>query len=49
MGELGAFGGQGLIMEIFGGFGIERQMELVAPAEFETGFGQRIVTLARRG
>ena len=34
---LGAFGGQRLIVILFGRVGIERQMELVAPAEFEAG------------
>src|SRR4030095_11205163 len=43
MGGLGAFGGQGLVVIFLGGVGIERQVELVAPAEFEPGFRQRIV------
>ena len=32
---LGAFGGEGLVVIFLGGVGIERQVELVAPAELE--------------
>lgn len=31
----GAFGGEGLVVVLLGGVGVERQVELVAPAEFE--------------
>ena len=34
MRELGAFGRQGLVVELLGRLGIERGIELVAPAEF---------------
>ena len=37
MGGLGAFGGEGLVVILFCCIGIERQVELVAPAEFEAG------------
>ena len=43
MRRLGAFGRQGLIMILFGRVGIERQVELVAPAEFEAGAAERVV------
>jgi len=32
---LGPFGGQGLVVEIFGPFRVQGQLELVAPAEIE--------------
>ena len=48
MGDLGAFGGQGLVMIFERGFGVERQVELVAPAEIEAGAAQRIVAELRR-
>ena len=35
---LGAFGGQGLVVVLFRRVGVERQVELVAPAEFEARF-----------
>ena len=34
-------------MELAGGVGVEAQIELVFPAEFEAGFAQRIVALVR--
>ena len=34
-GELGAFLRQGLVVEVIGGAGVEAQVELVFPAEFE--------------
>ena len=43
MGGLGAFGGERLVVVLFGGFGVERQVELVAPAEIEARLGQRVV------
>src|SRR3546814_12361034 len=38
MGGLGAFGRQRLVVVLLGRVGVERQVELVAPAEFEAGF-----------
>lgn len=35
MRRLGALCGQGLVVVLLGGVGVERQVELVAPAEFE--------------
>ena len=46
---LGAFGGQRLVVKGFGGVGVERQVELVAPAEVEAGAAQRVVVKARCG
>ena len=40
---LGAFGGEGLIVVLLGGVGIEAEVELVAPAEFEAGLAERVV------
>ncbi len=40
MGGLGAFGGEGQIEILFGGVGVEAEVELVAPAEFEAGAAQ---------
>ena len=37
MGGLGAFGGEGLVVILLGGVGVEAEVELVAPAEFEAG------------
>ncbi len=34
---LGAFGGERLVVILLGGVGVERQVELVAPAEVEAG------------
>ena len=44
MGGLGAFGGEGLVVVLLRRFRIERQVELVAPAEFEAGAGEGVVT-----
>src|ERR1700733_13300910 len=41
--ELGAVGGQRLVMELLRGVGIERQMELISPSKFEPRLGQRVV------
>src|SRR6185369_10826330 len=46
---LGAFGGERLVVILLGGVGIEREMELVAPAEFEAGAAERVVTQLRGG
>src|SRR5262249_61281665 len=46
MRDLRAFGRQRLVVELAGGLRIEREIELVLPAEFEAGLGQRIVPLA---
>jgi len=35
MRKFGALGGQGLVVELLGRLGVERQVELVAPAELE--------------
>ena len=43
MSHLCDFLGQGLLMEVAGGFRIERKIELVFPPEFEAGFRKRIV------
>ena len=48
MRELGAVGRQGLVVEFLGRLGVERQVELVAPAELEARPRQRVVALARR-
>ncbi len=42
---LGGFGGQRLVVEFAGGVGIQRQRELVGPAELEPRPAQRVVTL----
>ena len=38
MRRLGALGGERLVVILLGGVGVERQVELVAPAEFEARF-----------
>ena len=38
MRRLGAFGRERLVVVLLGGVGVERQVELVAPAEFEARF-----------
>ena len=48
MRQLGAVGRQGLVVELLGRLGVERQVELVAPAELEARPRQRVVALARR-
>src|SRR6187551_1743327 len=40
---LGAFRREGLVVVLLGGVGIEAEVELVAPAELEAGFRQRVV------
>src|SRR5207248_5097337 len=37
------------VVELAGGFGIERQFELVFPAKFEARFGNGVVTVLRAG
>ena len=44
---LGAFGRQGLVVILFRRVGVEAEVELVAPAEFEAGLAQRIVAHLR--
>ncbi|MCG3163192.1 MAG: hypothetical protein JMDDDDMK_04575 [Acidobacteria bacterium] len=46
---LGAFLRQSLVVEFARGFGIEREVELIFPAEFKTGFRERVVTKLRAG
>ena len=48
MRHLGAVGRQGFVVIKLRRFGIERQRELVAPAEFEARLAHRIVPDARR-
>ncbi len=43
MGEFGAFGGEGFVVEFFRDDRVEGEVELVFPAEFETGFGNGVV------
>ena len=43
VGGLGAFGGEGLVVVLLGGFGVEAEVELVAPAELEPGAAERVV------
>src|SRR5688572_20349412 len=49
VGGLGAFLREGFIMKFAGGFGIEAEVELIFPTEFETGFAQGIVPELRAG
>ena len=49
MRELGALGRERLVVELLGRVGIERQVELVAPAELEAGARERVVAVARAG
>jgi len=42
VGGLGAFGGEGLVVILLGGVGVEAEVELVAPAEFEPESSQRL-------
>ena len=49
VGGLGSFGRQGLVVILLGRVGVERQVELVAPAEIEAGAGQRVVAQPRGG
>ena len=46
---LGGFLRQGLVVVFLGALGIEGQGELVGPAEFETGLGERVVADLRGG
>ena len=46
MGQLRAFLRQGLVVELARGCRVETQVELVLPAELETGFAERVVALA---
>src|SRR5438128_1851213 len=43
VGELRPLGGQGLVVELARGLGIERQVELVLPAELEARLRERVV------
>src|SRR6185436_3383226 len=47
VGELGAVGRQRLVVELARGLGIEREVELVLPAELEARLAERVVRLAR--
>src|SRR5207253_10409730 len=49
MSELGAVLRKRFVVEIFGSRGIETEIELIVPAEFESRFAQRIVALLRAG
>ena len=44
---LGRLGGQRLVVELARGVGVQRQRELVVPAELEPGPRQRVVTVLR--
>ena len=46
---LGGLGRQRLVVEGFGGDRVQRQRELVAPAELEAGLGQGVVAFGRAG
>ena len=46
---LGAFLRQGFVVELARGFGIEREIELIFPAEFEARFAKRVVAVLRAG
>lgn len=49
MGHLMGFLRQRLVVEAAGGFWVQREVELIFPAEFETGAGERVVAqLCRR-
>jgi hypothetical protein len=43
VGDLGGFLGQGFVVEFQGLFRVQRQVELVLPAEFEARLGQSVV------
>ena len=49
MGGLGAFLRERLIVEFTRGHGVEAQVELIFPAEFEARLAQRIVAVLRAG
>ena len=40
---------KGLVVELARGFGIERQIELIFPAEFEARFADGVVAVLRAG
>ena len=46
---LGTFLRQGLVVELARGFGIEREIELILPTEFEARFGDRVIAVLRAG
>src|SRR5207244_8557567 len=46
---LGAFLRQGFVVELARGFGIEREIELIFPAEFEACFANCVVAVLRAG
>jgi hypothetical protein len=49
VGQFCAFGGEGFVVEALGGLRIEREAELVFPAELEAGLAQCVVTDFRAG
>src|SRR5213593_4652230 len=49
VGELGPLGGQGLVVELARGVGVEGEVELVLPAELEARLRECVVPLARAG
>ena len=49
MRELGAFLRQRLVVEFLRLLGVEAEIELIAPAEFEARFGERVVAQLRAG
>jgi len=46
---LGGIAVQGLVVEGTGRDGIEREVELIVPAELETGFGEGVVSVLGSG
>jgi hypothetical protein len=49
VGDLVRFLGQGLVVEVAGGFGVEGEVELVLPAELEAGAAERVVAVLAAG
>ena len=49
VGGFGAFLGEGFVVEFAGAIGIEAEVELVFPAEFEAGFAEGVVAKLRAG
>jgi hypothetical protein len=49
MRDLVGFLGQRLVVEGFGGVGVEAEVELILPAEIEAGAGHRVVAQLRGG
>jgi hypothetical protein len=47
--DLDAFGVQRLVVSGQGGDGVQRQVELVAPSEFEAGLAEGVVALLGAG